>query len=142
VLQQTMPRNVVRFERIVYLAWALAVILWLLEWRSRALPKDVAGGWLTMFTVLMGLEAWWIWLVARRRKNWARWTSVVALVVSLPGYFYFLTAKFQDSPIFAFAYLLDAILWYVPFYFLFTGDAPAWFKPQQGTPVSVESPPR
>jgi hypothetical protein len=124
------------------LAWAFAVILSLFEWRilAQGLPGDTAAAWLAAFILLLGAEAWWIWLIARRRKNWARWISVVVLVVAFPGYIYFLVTKFQNTPILASAYLLDAILWYVSFYFLFTGDAQAWFNRQPVPSIAAEFP--
>jgi hypothetical protein len=130
--QQVMPKNIVRFERIAYAACVLALIQSLADWRTvvQSLPGNTVWAWLVAFILIFGAEAWWIWLIARRRKNWARWFGVVVLVLALPGYIYFLAAKFQDAPLLAYACLLDAILWYVSFYFLFTGDAPAWFKRQ------------
>ncbi len=140
--QRAMPNNVARFERIAYAAWALAIVLTLHEWRTLAenLPGNTAWVWLAVFILLFGVEAWGIWLIARRRKNWARWTGVVVLVIALPEYIYFLTTQFQNAPILASVHLLDTILWYVPFYFLFTGDAPAWFRRESVTPIAPEFP--
>ena len=90
----------------------------LADWRTvvQSLPGNTVWAWLVAFILIFGAEAWWIWLIARRRKNWARWFGVVVLVLALPGYIYFLAAKFQDAPLLAYACLLDAILWYVSFY--------------------------
>jgi len=141
--QKARPDNVVRFERIIYVAWALAVILTLYEWGALSQGGSGTAPWIWMaeLILILGGEVWWIWLIARRRKNWARWTGIVLLVIAFPNYLYFLTAKFQTAPILASAYLINTVLWYVPFYFLFTGDAPAWFKPQPVASTTPEPPP-
>jgi hypothetical protein len=60
------------------------------------------------------------------------------LAFAFPGYIYFLAAKFQDAPILGSAYLIDAFLWYVSFYLLFTGDTPAWFRHHSVAPIAPE----
>jgi hypothetical protein len=142
MFKQRMPRNVVWFERIAYLAWALSVIQCLFEWKDlmQSFPGETAWVGPAVLIPCIVAEAWWIWLIARRRKNWARWISVVVLVLVLPGYYIFLKNEFQNAPAHAPIALLGAILWYVPFCFLFVGDAPAWFKPQPQTPTEPDPP--
>ena len=83
------PKNVARFEQLMYLSLAVGIFVAALRWNEsvqQALPLGgstfvlaVLGGTLVIFVLL-------IWLVARRRKNWARWLMLVLFILGLPPY--------------------------------------------------------
>jgi hypothetical protein len=37
------------------------------------------------FACVIAMELLWIWLIARKRKNWARWISLVVVLVGIPS---------------------------------------------------------
>jgi hypothetical protein len=72
-----------------------------------------------------GFTALFIWLIARRRKNWARWLWLTLFaVVGLPTSFKGLG---QANPATGVLILVHLLIAGIAFFFIFTGDARAWF---------------
>jgi hypothetical protein len=127
-----MPANVRRF---VWLWWSSIVIALIaipllpppssseLELGvTRPILMAISAG---VAVTLVAVALPFFWLAVWRGKNWARWLLLVAFVASIP-------LCFVDVPNLApsviilewFSLLSEA----AAFYFLFTGDARAWFR--------------
>jgi hypothetical protein len=125
------PLSVVWYER---LAWA-AIVVGLAS--SAANPAQLArnydryaNGFLLLFVISMAVQLTWIWLVARKRQNWARWISLIVVLIGIAFAFRGEHVKFVQSlnPI-------SAVLWYAAYamhlisvMLLFRGDAREWFS--------------
>lgn len=132
-----LPRNVKRFAWIWIISALLAFPEILLtppvlverarmarHWSGEV--KLMIGAMLLLLAIFFPFFQLAVW----GRKNWARWVLLLAFAVSLP--LLFLEPRmFRDDylpqTLYGFAVtLLEA----VGFYFLFTGDARPWFRPQ------------
>ena len=69
-----------------------------------------------------------IWLIARKRQNWARWTFLVLFVIGLPLSVPQLLATFQTSALSAVLGLVQLLLQVYAFFLIFTGNAKDWFR--------------
>jgi len=78
----------------------------------------------------------WIWLIARKRKNWAQWISVALLVAALPHMILDADIKFQASPAAAVAFYVVYLIWAVAISLLFAPDARGWFR-QKPLPIGA-----
>lgn len=126
-----MPKNVRRFEFLMYAALAVVIASFAWEWPVNPLFEYplVIGVFLLWWSFIIFL----IWQAARWRKNWARWvlfslfileTAIMALssVQTLAA-----GTNLQLS-----AHALEGLA----YFFAFTGDARPWFR--KG-PIGVES---
>src|SRR5262249_57361380 len=70
-----MPRNVLRFERLMYFVIVSSLVFSVLDPDPR-LQQLIAAkamvGIVIVGAVIVGLNVLLVWLVARRRKNWVR----------------------------------------------------------------------
>jgi hypothetical protein len=129
------PPSVVWYERI---AWA-AIVAGLAS--SAANPallarnyERFANGFLILFVASIAAQLIWIWLVARKRQNWARWISLILVLMGVPVAFWDNAERLQYlNPI-------SAILWYAGYalhvisvMLLFRGDAREWFSRKRFT---------
>jgi hypothetical protein len=69
-----MPRTVILFERLGYLSLFIGLLSGYLNQRFTSLAE-----WVAAAVFVVGLNSFFIWLVARKRKKWARllWLSLV-----------------------------------------------------------------
>ena len=122
------PRNVLRFEALLYLSLMLDAL-------SVAFQDRTPGGGMTeqmilAATVVAGglivLFVYFVWLAARRRKNWPRWALAAVLVLSVTSLAQVIgeNGLELDSSIEIVSCLLTA----AGLYCSFTGDAQGWFN--------------
>jgi branched-subunit amino acid permease len=122
------PRNVLRFEVLLYLSLMLDAL-------SVAFQDRTPGGGMTeqmilAATVVAGslivLFVYFVWLAARRRKNWPRWALAAVLVLSVTSLVQVIgeNGVELDSGIEIVSCLLTA----AGLYCSFTGDAQGWFN--------------
>ena len=122
------PRNVLRFETLLYLSLMLDAL-------SVAFQDRTPGGGMTeqmilAATVVAGglivLFVYFVWLAARRRKNWPRWALAAVLVLSVTSLAQVIgeNGLELDSSIEIMSCLLTA----AGLYCSFTGDAQGWFN--------------
>ena len=122
------PRNVLRFETLLYLSLMLDAL-------SVAFQDRTPGGGMTeqmilAATVVAGglivLFVYFVWLAARRRKNWPRWALAAVLVLSVTSLAQVIgeNGVELDSGIEIVSCLLTA----AGLYCSFTGDAQGWFN--------------
>jgi hypothetical protein len=81
----TRPASIVWYER---LAWAsLAVGLVSAAANPAALARyynQYPTSYPIMIACVYAGQLLWIWLIARKRQNWARWISLIAVVIGIP----------------------------------------------------------
>ena len=122
------PRNVLRFEALLYLSLMLDAL-------SVAFQDRTPGGGMTeqmilAATVVAGglivLFVYFVSLAARRRKNWPRWALAAVLVLSVTSLVQVIgeNGVELDSGIEIVSCLLTA----AGLYCSFTGDAQGWFN--------------
>lgn len=121
------PRNVVWFERLMYLAVGIDVLSTMLQWdqfvaQIPAYPEAVALGAILAFAT----DVWLIWLVARRHKNWARWLMLFDFALGIPFTLPWLTSLSVNTVLVCVEWMAQI----VAFLLIFTGDAREWFANQ------------
>jgi hypothetical protein len=124
------PSNVVRFEQLMYVSLGIQEIVFLWDWYADGLGSD-AGIALVGQALNLAFFGLFIWLAARRRKNWARRVLVLVWVLAGRGYIrrllpYYL-AHGPDALAFGFATTISIQL--VALIFIFTGNSREWFGP-------------
>jgi hypothetical protein len=80
---------------------------------------------LFVYAVGFGSTLLFIWLIARRRKNWARWLYLVSLLMTLPGSFKYFGELDSVGKAFSLVHLTITTMALI---FIFTGDARDWFR--------------
>ena len=125
----TLPRNVLRFEVLLYLSLLLDTLSAAFLDRTPADTGDTTTANVNMLAVvLVAFFLLLVWLAARHRKNWARWVLVGALGLSVIS---LLDALGSGGLTFATAVdVLSTALTAAGLYFSFTGDAKDWFNSQ------------
>jgi uncharacterized SAM-binding protein YcdF (DUF218 family) len=68
-----------------------------------------------------------IWLVARRHKNWARWLLLILFVLGLPFYFRVLGQMLRLNPTAGSLSVVQVLAQTVAQFLIFTGNARDWF---------------
>lgn len=122
-----MPSNVARFEQLMYLSLGIGVIVAALQW-SRNVAMAGTGFVLFVQAFVLAFMALFIWLVARRHKNWARWFLLVISILGLPGYLRLLGPLLRFNPVAGTLSLAQDVAQVVALLLIFTGDARAWFE--------------
>ncbi len=126
-----MPSNVRNFFWLNFLALVLGVAVAILTAPKNAAiaaagglgPGFVIGVQVSVEALLLLL----LWLIAFKRQNWARWVWLAMFVLGLPGYIAIFKNLFGISAAGAIS-LVQVILEIVALYFVFTGNAAAWFR--------------
>ena len=125
----TIPKNVLRFEVLLYLSLLIDSLSAALLDRTPADMSDAAEANVNLIAVvLVAFFLFLVWLGARHRKNWARWVLVTALGLSILS----LLDSFGSGGM-TLATALDVLstgLTAAGIYFSFTGDAKGWFNSQ------------
>ena len=124
----TVPRNVVWFEVLLYLSLMLDALSVAFAERT---PSAQMTELMIMVATLMAaglilLLVYFVWLAARRRKNWPRWALAAALVLSVISLVQIVGERGVgfDSGI----EIVSCALTAAGLYFSFTGDAVGWFN--------------
>ena len=120
------PRNVLWFEVLLYLSLGLDALS--VAFQDRSVERT--GPMITVATLMAAclilLLVYFVWLAARRRKNWPRWALVASLVLSVISLLQIIgeSGLQFDSGIEVVSCALTA----AGLYFSFTGDAQGWFN--------------
>jgi hypothetical protein len=123
--RMTIPRDVLRFEVLLYLSLILDCLSAAFFGPSGATADARASLSVVNIFLITGFFAL-VWLAAQRRKNWARWT--------LFGFFVFTVVVYIASMgelSFGLQTMLDMVslaLSAFAFYFGFTSQAQKWFR--------------
>ena len=122
------PRNVLRFEVLLYSSLILDALS--VAFQDRTPSADMTESTIAVATVLAAglilLLFYFVWLAARRRKNWPRWVLLATLVLSVISLFQIIddSGLQLDSAIEVVSCALTA----AGLYCSFTGDAKGWFN--------------
>jgi hypothetical protein len=122
------PRNVLRFEVLLYSSLILDALS--VAFQDRTPSADMTESTIAVATVLAAglilLLFYFVWLAARRRKNWPRWVLLATLVLSVISLFQIIDegGLQLDSAIEVVSCALTA----AGLYCSFTGDAQGWFN--------------
>jgi branched-subunit amino acid permease len=124
----TIPKNVLRFEVLLYLSLTLDALS--VAFQDRTPSAEMTEQMITTATVMAAglilLLVYFVWLAAQRRKNWPRWALAAALVLSIISLVQIIgdSGVQLDSGI----EIVSCILTAAGLYFSFTGDAQGWFN--------------
>ena len=123
-----LPRNVLWFEVLLYLSLTLDAVS--VAFQDRTPKADMTAQMVNVATVMAGglilLLVYFVWLAARRRKNWPRFALAAALALSVLSLVQVIGENGVqfDSGIEVISCALTA----AGLYFSFTGDAVGWFN--------------
>lgn len=125
------PSNVVRFEQLIYISLGIGVVQSSLEWgrlvdSAHAMGRGI-GFILFIQTFVFAVTVFFIWLIARRRKNWARWVWLSLFILGLPFAFPVLSRLLRSGPIVATLVCAQNLAQIAALYLIFTGNAREWF---------------
>ena len=123
-----MPRNVRLFEWLMYGTLLLSTVVAPFNDRFHASLAKFGPGILVAAAVVLALVILVIWGIARRRKNWLRWTWLVLFVVGLPNSVLTGWPELRSHPVNGGLFFVTLLMQVVPFYLIFTGDAVPWFR--------------
>lgn len=70
----------------------------------------------------------WIWLIARKRQNWARWMSLIVILLGIPNAIWDIGERFRLNPVAIIFYYAAFAISIVSVMLLFRGDAREWFS--------------
>ena len=135
-----MPRNVARFERLMYGSLAIGILVLLLDGpRKAASPEIRAAGGMALVIggaiCILALIALFIWLIARRRQNWARWLFAILFLAGLVPFVPGFTDLLHNNLAAAILSATQFVLQITALYCIFTGDARPWFHKRPTTAV-------
>jgi branched-subunit amino acid permease len=122
------PRNVLRFEVLLYLSLMLDAVS--VAFQDRTPSREMTDQMIMAATIVAGamilLLVYFVWLAARKRKNWPRWVLAAALVLSVIELVQVIGTNGVefDSVIEIVSCLFTA----AGLYFSYTGDAQGWFN--------------
>ena len=122
------PKNVLWFEVLLYMSLTLDALS--VAFQDRTPTAEMTERMINVATVMAGvmilLLVFFVWLAARRRKNWPRWVLAAALVLSVVSLVQVIGEKGLafDSGIEVISCALTAM----GLYYSFTGDAVGWFN--------------
>ena len=123
-----LPKNVLRFEVLLYLSLTLDALSVAFQDRTPSveMTESMIATATTMAAGLILLLVYFVWLAAQRRKNWPRWALAAALVLSIIS----LAQVIGDSglQLDSGIEIVSCILTAAGLYFSFTGDAQGWFN--------------
>lgn len=126
---QIMPRSVLFFERLGY--FTVLVGGGASIWANWQVAVKFFAQYSVLYPILVvvsfGAQIGWIWIIARKRQNWARLISIFLIAGAVFAEILNVKSNFETNPT---AYIVQAVvyvLWIIQFSFLFTREAKAWF---------------
>ena len=124
----TVPRNVLWFEVLLYLSLTLDALS--VAFRDRTPTERMTESMIMVESLfaagLLLLLVYFVWLAARRRKNWPRWVLTAVLILSAVTLIEVIgTSGLEFSSA---VEIVSSALTVAGLYFSFTGDAVGWFN--------------
>ena len=123
------PESVVWYERLAWTAFAVGLA------SAAASPATLAKyydkystGYLIVIAVVLAGQLLWIWLIARKRQNWARWISLIVTLLAIPNAIWDIEERFRFNAAAAIFYCAAFAISMVSIMLLFRGDAREWFS--------------
>jgi hypothetical protein len=125
----TRPVSVVWYERLAWAAFAVDLASGAASSVTLAKYYDrYPIGYPIIIAVFLAAQLLWIWLVARKRQNWARWISLIATLLGIPAAIWEIGERFRLDPVAAIFYHSAFAISVVSVMLLFRGDAREWFS--------------
>ncbi len=123
-----LPRNVFRFEVLLYASLMLDALSVAVQ--DRTPTAEISEQTIMANTLLEGgmilLLMYFVYLAARRHKNWPRWVLAAALVLSVISLILVIGDKGLELD--SIIEIVSCGLTAVGLYYSFTGDAQGWFN--------------
>ena len=126
-----------RFERLMYASVAIGLLLTALSFPS-LVARESVGAVILFQAFVVAVQVLLIWLIARRRQNWARWLFLVLFLVGLRFYLPHVPELLASDLLSALLSLTQMALIAIAFALIFTGDARPWLR---GNAKRGEAPP-
>ena len=122
------PNNVLRFQVLLYMSLMLDALSVAFQDRTPTAEMTdsmIMGSTIMAFGMIL-LLFYFVYLAARKRKNWPRWVLVAALVLSMISLVDVIGTNGLelDSAI----EIVSCVLTGLGLYFSLTGDAKGWFN--------------
>lgn len=123
-----MPKNVQRFEWLMYLGLAIGVVA--APFNERVHEAFAKFGPAVFFGVAVfpAIVVLIIWAIARQHQNWLRWTMLILFLIGLWWTIPEALGEFPRYMVDGLARVIVLVLHAMAYYFIFTGDAVPWFK--------------
>jgi multidrug transporter EmrE-like cation transporter len=125
----TRPSSVIWYERLAWTALGLGLASTVAN--PAALAKyyhQIPTVYPIMFAASIAGQLLWIWLVARKRQNWARWISLFVILIGIPTTIWDSEQRFQINALAASFFHVAFAMSAVSVMLLFRADARAWFS--------------
>jgi protein-S-isoprenylcysteine O-methyltransferase Ste14 len=122
------PRNVLRFEALLYLSLTLDAVSVAFQDRTptAVMTEQAISVAAVVAAGMILLLVFFVWLAAQRRKNWPRWVLAAALVLSVISLVQVISEIGLQFD--SFVEIVSCALTAAGLYFSFTGDAVGWFN--------------
>jgi len=124
----TVPRNVLWFEVLLYLSLTLDALS--VAFRDRTPTERMTESMIMVESLfaagLLVLLVYFVWLAARRRKNWPRWVLTAVLILSAVTLIEVIGTSGLEFG--SAVEIVSSALTVAGLYFSFTGDAVGWFN--------------
>src|ERR1700719_4769192 len=123
--EKELPSNVARFEQLMYATLVIGLFNSVLTWnQSVAQARNLGGAYSVLFIQIFvfAFIMMFIWLIARRRKNWARWVLLVLFVLGIPAAVRLMGQWFRLEPVVGFLNLVQALVQVIALVLIFTGN--------------------
>ena len=152
-----MPRSVWWFEKLMWVSLLVGVAKGVLDWDRMVLEavRQGANAHIPAYYLRTQIQAMShvmvviavvallvlvliVWLIARQRKNWARWIFAVLFVLGVPFAFVQLPNVLSANPTAGALSLVQLVLQVAALVLIFLPDARPWFtRPAAGAQVNV-----
>ncbi|MER9329709.1 hypothetical protein [Mesorhizobium sp. M0488] len=87
-----------------------------------------------LIACVFAVQLLWIWLIARKRQNWARWISLVVMVLGIPAEILGFDERVRFNATSAIVSYAAFVIWLAAVLLLFRRDARGWFAGQRFAP--------
>jgi len=134
------PKNVLRFERLMYVILAIGIAVTLLlnnPARDAVIAKSGLIPWLIVLAVVCGLWVLMIRVAGRGRSNAIRWLLVVFVLGGLVMAAYDAAIRHRTDMFTDICAIAETAASAVALGFLFTGDARDWYRKRPQVDSSV-----
>lgn len=127
-----MPKSIILFERLSYLSVFLGVLSMALNMPTiTKFSAQSLGIYPAVILAVFGVQILFIWLIARRRKNWARWIWIFVTIAGSVSALFDMSVRFNNNLVAAAAYYLVYIVSIAATVFLLTPNSRAWVSRPQ-----------
>ena len=119
------PESVILYERLAWAAIAVSLA------SAAATPPKPHDPDLRLGAAVVAGQLLWIWLIARRRQNWARWISLLVILLGIAGIAVTVSdieRRFQVNAVATVLYCASFALSLASVALLFRSDARDWFS--------------